>query len=609
MHQLTEPLRLIVLPCLPPSGLAALRGTCQAMQVLTDCDTGATWLAAASHLLSKAALGTLNSQSDAASVQAQLQAQAAIEAEIRAEGGQCGHVIMTHLLHGGPDAQVSRFEWSPCGSWLALQTIESESDIAAALHVLSAEDTGNPQNVDRQGPGTLAGIHCEAFFWLGLAHARLMVQYCSMHSRDTISIGVHCAATGERACGSPSDEHQLAWVLQLSPCKTLLAMKESCEAPVFPVWNFASSSCLQLQLPLIPAATGWSCCLWVPWSHDSSFCALSASWYEARQGFVSRLFIFTATGCLHQSLSVGSTQAYQWSPTQNLLAFVAEESFNLWNVTTATLISIPAALDWCWPPIDWSPDGKHLALACTRGWIGEYTSGEHRFNCIVSAAGRVCWTGRADIGCGRYFGLVQRYESRWSGNGSLCLGLADAGQTGVVLLQDQDTFTEVSTVSTMQSSASPCGRVIVSSTRFTTATRSLTCHNHFISQGSTDAGLQPHVIVSQTLPFKVLKDACCLAWHPSPRLSTVYTVLDVNSNVWIMDGRSCTTLHRWSWQDLAGAAVKTDIGKASYTTPRPSWSPSGQKLCVVRAAGLVAIRFGEPFSQRQDSAVHRAAFA
>ena len=80
LHELTEPLRALVLQHLPARALAAFCPTCHAMLILLDHDTAATWLAAAIQALPKGFMNGLHTHPVAASVQARLQSQAAAEA-------------------------------------------------------------------------------------------------------------------------------------------------------------------------------------------------------------------------------------------------------------------------------------------------------------------------------------------------------------------------------------------------------------------------------------------------------------------------------------------------------------------------------------------------
>lgn len=381
MHQLAEPLRAIVLPCLPPASLAALRGTCQAMRDLLDNGTRAIWLAAASSLFTKGAIDTLGRKPDAASIQAQLCAQAAAEAAVRTGGAQCGRVVMTHLLHVGSKAQVQKLEWSPCGSWVAVHIADGAS---GTLDVVPAMGTAGLNQAASQAEAmSLAGIPCTGFEWLGAAQGRLMVHLSGAGNANFIS--VYSAATGAKSGHSPSDEHEVIGVLGLSPCRTLLAFQEPCKTVgfAFSVWNPASDSCVQLQMPSAYCA---SCKLRVAWSHDSSFCAAVVGWQETRDSsYAWRFLIFTASGRLHQSLNL-RPRACKWSPTASLLAFVADDTLKLWDISTATLTHIPVGLIGFPTTIAWSPDGNHLALSCPEGWIGAGTPIQYRINCILSLA-------------------------------------------------------------------------------------------------------------------------------------------------------------------------------------------------------------------------------
>ena len=106
-----------MLPGLPASSLAALRGTCTAMHSLSDQHIGATWLAAASPLLPRGCLHSLQCQPDAASIQGQLQAQVLAERAIMQGGGHA--VLQSHKkLIKAKKYPVLRAQWSPCNSMI-----------------------------------------------------------------------------------------------------------------------------------------------------------------------------------------------------------------------------------------------------------------------------------------------------------------------------------------------------------------------------------------------------------------------------------------------------------------------------------------------------------
>lgn len=580
MHELVEPLRTIVVPQLHASTLAALRGTCQTMLYLLDHDAEAAWLAAASRLLPKGCLDRLHRESDATSMQAQLRSQAAAEAEIRAGGAHCGRVTMTHRPHADPSAEVKRLEWSPCASWVAVQLSMNDK---SQLYVAAAAESHHSRHLMFElETAVVAGLPSLAFEWLLDADGSLMISRFPHGSAPDITI---CAVASMAKADITMEKCRLQGC-GLSPCKTLLLVHDTAPTwqPTFSIHNAVAKTDHAVQVPPFqPQAEwyGWSAT--TRWSYDSSLCTVLTS-CSGTQGSPEKssyqLIIYAASGRLQRALEVGPCSQYEWSPTAYILAIVTADSFKLWDVSADSLTSVPAGLDLHWTAIDWSPDGKHLAVACKRGWVDTLWSYRADFSCILSAAGTVCWAGLGNVGRHQHSGLAREHESRWSADGGVCLGIGNSSQQGLMLVMEGGRCREYGIEPSAKSSISPCGLVIVSHTH------SGTLHNQVLG---------PEKVPSNAVHMPFLSapyDRPSLAWHPSSRLSSLYAILDFNANLRIVDGSSGTVLRMWLSQDLFGSCGHLENACSSMPTVRLAWSPDGRKLCVAHAASLVLISFG-----------------
>lgn len=91
----------------------------------------------------------------------------------------------------------------------------------------------------------------------------------------------------------------------------------------------------------------------------------------------------------------------------------------LWEASSDAWSSISAGLDIYLAPIDWSPDGQLVTVACLTAWTEHSAPDPGPFSCILSAAGAICWKGTVYVGY-QSPGLASEVEPRWSANGAAC---------------------------------------------------------------------------------------------------------------------------------------------------------------------------------------------
>ena len=247
-------------------------------------------------------------------------------------------------------AAVTKLEWSPYSSWLAVQSYDLVE--GQELHLVAMKRSNAPSHSDHQQEAAAqAGSPCSIFDWLG--NGSLMLSQWGR--RDAESIRIYFAANRAKGCSTANGEYLLGWGM-LSPCRELLLCVGPYVAmPAFSVWHTIKRNGVQLQLPQIQAAiySDWSKRL--SWSYDSSLLALSVTWQRTSGGppdHIVRLLIYAATGRLLQALEVGPVSQLSWSPTANILAMVTEDSYKLWEASTDTWTSVAATLDLDWTSID-----------------------------------------------------------------------------------------------------------------------------------------------------------------------------------------------------------------------------------------------------------------
>ena len=134
--ELLQPLRAWVIPHLPLSALAMLRGSCRAAVDLVDLATESVLLAAAAELLPKGGLSSLPQPVSTRAAQLRLLAQASLEAQIRQGGPACGTATSCNVYAKAcANGKVAKLEWSPCSNWVRRQLPASARNTMQQVHI------------------------------------------------------------------------------------------------------------------------------------------------------------------------------------------------------------------------------------------------------------------------------------------------------------------------------------------------------------------------------------------------------------------------------------------------------------------------------------------
>lgn len=364
--QLLEPLRGLLLPQLPASSLAYLRGVSEGAQVLVDNDTGATWTAVTEAILAKQLHSKTLGQRHGYVAQRMLRKQSPVLRFLKHGCAKDVQLLTWKPLAPPPEpsaygigkapCQQVSIGWSPCSRWVSVQLL------ATAHNTVKVYDTSRVVAIDPlQACSGLSSLWSVLWLeWLKV-EGSLLLAICKGKGHEQEYTLIHYDAWTETA--SSVDERRSSPPLTLSPQLDALT------------WQSSQRCADVLQLPTmqtvsIIAGRADETCDCNAFSHDTAY--LAVCWSAADSaGASQRAAIYSvSTAAELQSISCSScgpnTISIEWSPTAAILAVHAAEEGFLLNLETNSQLQVPqlatSRRSMTNSFMAWAPDGSFLMV-------------------------------------------------------------------------------------------------------------------------------------------------------------------------------------------------------------------------------------------------------